>query len=476
MIKTKREAVLVVLLCILVLALAGCGEGESTGAGQQNRETEALTTPEESVTESDTLRESDASRTSDVMTSENDRVTLEIACIVDDLSLVTNGRKLIRDAATKLTHDADSQYNFLYEEPKSGDEDAFYTRVLADLVAGKGPDIMYISPSRLQTLQEKGVLAELTRYLPQETQDNLLPAALHMGMVGDGLYGIPTDFTLVWSLINTRDIWDGDTWTVEQLLDLMEGCQNQENVLLYMENGASSDILLGNIILMDMENTPFIDWEKRECYFDGELFRRAMQLCKACGRNEVRMGDDSYEVIRRGDCLGATVVIMDISGFSRRAAMLGEDIYHCVGMPTDGSSGNFADAQGILVVNSRCGETRALSAFLEYLYSREGQAPLRDLHTMSVLRFPADDITEFYDGTKTIQNYSYVGLLEEKTDGSTYVEEYAAFLDSCVPRPTKYIDVWNMVMEEAEKYLDDDQTLDNVCQIIQSRVQLYLSE
>lgn len=474
-----------VLLGILLLALTGCGAGEASGVEQQNRETETVKTSEESEkvpTESDAdaepkiTQEQDTPQASDVLTSEKDRVTLKIACIVDDLSLVTSGRKLIQNAATKLTYDADAQYTFLYEEPKSGEEDAFYTRTLADLVAGKGPDILYISPSQLQTLQEKGALAELTQYLPQETQDNLLPAALQMGTVGDGLYGVPTDFALVWSLMSTREIWDGDTWTVEQLLDLMEACQDRENVLLDMENGADSGTLLGNIILMDLENTPFIDWEKRECYFDGELFRRAMRLCKACGRSGNSYGNDGYEAIRQGDCLGTTVVVTSIQHFSRRAALLGEDIYHCVGMPTQGSSGSFAQAYGILVVNSRCAETQALTTFLEYLYSREGQAPLRDLYTMSVLRFPADDITEFYGGSKSIQNYSYVGLLEEKADGSTYAEEYRAFLDSCVPRPTKYMDVWDMIMEEAEKYLEGDQTLDNVCQIIQSRVQLYLSE
>lgn len=452
-----------ILLGVLLLALTGCGAGESSGVEQQNREVDA-------ETESDTRQESNALQLPEAP------VTLEIACIVEDLGLVHSGRTLIQNAATELTYNTDGQYTFLYEEPKAGDEDAFYTRTLTDLAAGKGPDILYISPNRLQTLQEKGVLAELTQYLPQETLDNLLPAALQMGTVADGLYGIPTDFSLVWSLVSTQEIWSEDTWTVEQLLDQMEACQDGENVLLYMENGASSGVLLGNIILMDLENTPFIDWEKRECYFDGELFRRAMQLCKSCGRSGVSMGDDGYEAIRQGDCMGTAVCVLSIQDFSRRAASLGEDIYHYVGMPTEGSSGSFAQTSGILVVNSQCAETQALTVFLEHLYSRESQVPLCNLYTMSVLRFPADDITEFYGGKKTIQNYSYVGLLDEKADGSTYAEEYAAFLDSCVPRPTKYIDVWNMIMEEAEKYLEGDQTLDNVCQVIQSRVQLYLSE
>lgn len=402
--------------------------------------------------------------------------TLEIACIVEDLGLVSSGRKLLRDAAEKLTHDPEGQYAYVYTEPEAGEEDAFYTRTLADLTAGKGPDILYISPDRLQSLQEKGVLAELSRYLPTETRDGLLPAALSMGTMEGGLYGIPTDFTLVWSLITTRENVSGDTWTVEQLLDRMEACQDSENVLLYLENGASSGVLLGNVLLMDLENTPFIDWEKRECYFDGELFQRAMRLCKACGRDNVSLGEDSYELIRQGDCLGTVTAGFSIQDFSERANRLGEDVYHCVGLPTQGSSGSFAQTNGIVVVNSQCTQDQALTAFLEYLYSREGQAPLRNLYAMSVLRFPADDITTLYGGAKTVENYSYVGILEEKADGNTYAEEYSEFLDNCVARPMKYLDVWNMIMEDAEKYLEGDQSLEEACRIIQSRVQLYLQE
>ena len=69
-----------------------------------------------------------------------------------------------------------------------------------------------------------------------------------------------------------------------------------------------------------------------------------------------------------------------------------------------------------------------------------------------------------------------MGILEEKEDGSTYAEEYAKFLDNCVSRPMKYLDVWNMIMEDAEKYLEGDQSLEEVCRIIQSRVRLYLQE
>ena len=155
-------------------------------------------------------RESSEEESSDIANREPE-ATLEIACIVEDLGLVPSGRKLLRDAAAKLTYDPDGQYAYVYTEPEAGEEDAFFTRTLADLTAGKGPDILYISPDRLQSLQEKGVLAELTQYLPKETRDSLLPAALSMGTVEGGLYGIPTDFTFVWSLITARETVSEDT-------------------------------------------------------------------------------------------------------------------------------------------------------------------------------------------------------------------------------------------------------------------------
>ena len=67
-------------------------------------------------------------------------------------------------------------------------------------------------------------------------------------------------------------------------------------------------------------------------------------------------------------------------------------------------------------------------------------------------------------------------LLAGKPDGTSYVEEYIAFLDSCIPSPVEDKIIASIVLEEAQPYFSGDKNIDTVIGIIQSRVQLYLDE
>ena len=56
------------------------------------------------------------------------------------------------------------------------------------------------------------------------------------------------------------------------------------------------------------------------------------------------------------------------------------------------------------------------------------------------------------------------------------MEDYIAVPDSCVPRPSRYITIANIVLEEVEPYFAGVKNMDTVIDIIQNRVQLYLDE
>ena len=69
-----------------------------------------------------------------------------------------------------------------------------------------------------------------------------------------------------------------------------------------------------------------------------------------------------------------------------------------------------------------------------------------------------------------------IRCLECKPDGTSYVEEYIAFMDSCILMPPEDEAIADIVMEEAEPYFGGNKDLDTVIEIIQNRVQLYLYE
>ena len=66
--------------------------------------------------------------------------------------------------------------------------------------------------------------------------------------------------------------------------------------------------------------------------------------------------------------------------------------------------------------------------------------------------------------------------LKCKPDGTSYVEDYIEFMDSCILMPPEDSAIASIVMEETQPYFAGDKNMDTVIGIIQSRVQTYLNE
>ena len=62
--------------------------------------------------------------------------------------------------------------------------------------------------------------------------------------------------------------------------------------------------------------------------------------------------------------------------------------------------------------------------------------------------------------------------------GTTTFDDYAAYLESCVPSPVIAEEdlIKSIVWEEAEAYINGDKSAEEVAGIIHSRIQLYLDE
>ncbi|MDE5952050.1 MAG: extracellular solute-binding protein [Acetatifactor sp.] len=89
------------------------------------------------------------------------------------------------------------EYNRLHPNVKiviqsgtEGEQDSQWIRIQADMAAGKGPDLLVADREQMAVLQEKGVLADLSQVLSQETQEALFPGALEYGPINGGLYTI----------------------------------------------------------------------------------------------------------------------------------------------------------------------------------------------------------------------------------------------------------------------------------------------
>lgn len=359
-------------------------------------------------------------------------------------------------------------------EMYSGNTEEYRDRQIMDLSTGNGPDMLLVDSEDLQLLYEQDLLADLSDVFPEELKEQIFGGIWQAGTIDGKLVGL-ADQLYLQSVLVSNKVWTEDTWTVDDILQIME---EQEGTAqgIYPTNVYSPSHIL-NYLLTDMDSS-LVDWEQGICYFDSEKFKKIMELCKAQGvlegchdsanRKEVK------EAIENGAFLGTREYIMDFSDFSSYMAYYGED-YHWVGFPTDGESGNFGNCGGFLVVNKNTEHMKEIRGFLQLLYSEELQRSSHHCLRKDVLR-ENTFIPSWSSKAEFSMGEGRYLQLDCKPDGTSYVEEFIAFMDSGTIMPVKDAEICAIVTEEAEAYFAGDKDLDTVVDIIQGRVQLYLDE
>ena len=347
------------------------------------------------------------------------------------------------------------------------------------IVAGDVPDMFIISSETMNILYEKGVLADLSDAIPDELRAQVFDCVWNVGTIDGKLIGLTTN-PFCRGMLVSDDVWSGDTWTLEDMLELAEHApENTLKGLIPMQmNIYDSSCLLLELALRDISPS-LVDRETGTCHFDSENFRKLLEYCKntpALDENYSWQSPATAQSVANGEYLAyADGNVGDLFSFSEQMSYFPEN-FHWVGVPTERESGNLVNAHDFLVVNKNSENMDLIMEFLPTLYGEEisRRYPFSCLRR-DVLRsrvfIPDWDPHPYFNKGESI----YMPLLT-KSDGTSYVEEYIAFMDSCIPFPYGDDVIASIVLEEVEPYFAGDKDMDTVIGIIQSRVQTYLDE
>lgn len=356
--------------------------------------------------------------------------------------------------------------------------EALRNRTMAEIVSGVGPELMWVSADDMRMLAEKDALMDISELIPEDIRDNIFPGVIHAGTVDGTMVGITPEISY-YTMLAADSVWSKDTWTISEMLDLVESKDDWEWPFNYFDNKPDYYDLFFFIFAQNLNDSPYVDIENGVSHFNGDEFIRVLEFCKKYGPEDSAAMDWDERGQMMKDGKGAVQLCYLYDGLAHFSSFMARCDHSChiVGYPRSEGSGNYLAGQGYLVVNKKAAHTDAIKDFIAYLLDYDNQhevstSPVRrDVIQNSIVKTNSNQTAIL----KTLSPKSYA-IIDTKPDGTTYLEEFIAFADSCEPLPYSPEEISDILHEELPSFFTGNKSAKETADIIHRRVQLYFSE
>ena len=364
-----------------------------------------------------------------------------------------------------------------YQE--DGDFEQSIEKLKLDMVTGNAPDIMEVSMINYEILADKGIFADLYKLMQEDddlSQDKILPSVREAYEINGQLLNIAPDFQLYTIWGNKNKLGNHEGVTLNKLMQVLG------------ENGKTIDAIYGFSMdepvlttLCTFGMDEFINWETGECEFTNDYFKDLLRFSKEYSGG-YKQGSAS-QGIAEGEILMSIGVISSVADYQLQSKLYGGELTF-IGYPTASGSGTAIGYRGSqLAISNYSDEKEAAWEFVKYYmqngYDGQGFPILKDRFDEAMEKAQQKDMgTE--DGVTYELPKGYF------SDGNQYFEVFSATpydveairnLVAAADNRYKYnTDVLAIINEEAGAYFTDRKPVDEVAEIIQNRVKLYLDE
>ncbi|MBQ9135437.1 MAG: extracellular solute-binding protein [Lachnospiraceae bacterium] len=368
------------------------------------------------------------------------------------------------------------------------------TRFNSDIIAGTAADMFYTGDIDMEMLAVKGAIEDLTPYLENSQivdREDLFEKVLDAYTVNGILCGIPNSFTVNTLAGRTSEVGTESGWTLEEM---MEYAKEYPDADILPE--ANKLAILYYCMLFDFDS--WVNWEAGECYFDTPEFKQVLEFANSY-EDAVLSVDDSNSLpiqLRNHEVLLYTMDLSEPDSWQIAEEIFGEEIT-AIGFPSSSTNGVMVMGNETISISSASDNKEAAWSFIESMLTEEAQAddmfrwgfPIRisayeELMAQAMepnyLYSPDGEIVLDDNGEPVeMSNYSY-GWGDFQMDVYSVSQEEA---DKTLETINRIDGVFNyneqlmaILEEETAPYFEGQKTVDEVADIIQSRVQIYVSE
>ena len=391
----------------------------------------------------------------------------------------------VKNAIIKFNRNSDTHRITLKVYNSTGDQ--ISSELLnADIAAGNIPDIIDVGIMDCQSLIKNGVITDLTPLMANDTEvkrDSLVESALTSFSEEDKLYAIPTTFSISTLMGKTSALNGMTSWNLEQYKDFIAQLPEGTEVMSY----ASKD----NVFYMMLNQTldKFIDWKTGNCSFNSEEFISLLEFANTFPQ-EINYNEDENlpEKVQSNKMALLDIGISSVEEYQMYLLMFGEPVT-CIGFPTESGSGTRLQTNSnAFAITEACTDKEGAWSFIRNFYTMEGQNSrsnwgfpiLKDALEKQFEEAMKPEYITLEDGTKEETEKTSWGYddWEAKIYAATpeQIEELRNLINNAEGVSSGNNAVISILQEEVGAYFEGQKSAQDVANIIQSRVTIYVSE
>lgn len=322
--------------------------------------------------------------------------------------------------------------------------------------SGKGPDIMSVDVFLVNyEILEKGTFVDLAPYMQASgiTEEKYFPYYADL-QFENNVYGICPTGSVGVLAVKSNVLGGEEIKDIECFVDKL--LEYPENACFFFEQETGSSIV--EYLISGSEDLwGIIDWEKRQCDFSNELFGKILDVAKRYSENAKK----GYEPI--------TESFLPYVGIFPGKKAIEEQGWTLINYFFDDGCHPKYYSNSALMINSNSENVDGAWAFLSYLMSKKGQNLKGGSYSVHRELF-AESVENDFKRVETGELQMTIEMTEEIVADIIELHSTGHF----IPRRTD--DIRNIIYDEAEAFFSGEKSKEEVCSLIQNRVQLLLME
>ena len=360
-------------------------------------------------------------------------------------------------------------------------EDAM-ARFVTNMASDPEVDIVYFNGytpyADMMNFASKGLLVDLNTFLDSDgvvKREDLMTSILNACTYDDMLVGLPTGFSVSTVIGKVSDVGTEPGWTFADMKALLDS--KEPGTQLFHGRNRSWALQM----CMNLGYKQFINMENATCSFDTQEFIDVLEFANLFPEEfNWDNAEDETILMNQGKVLLAAYNLTDFQEIQLYTEIFGEELTY-IGYPTVEGNGALMTMGSSFGITKNCDmQEHAWKLIREYFLPVDADANVNGYYSYN-LSIRNDEFNKFCENAMKDENNGSWGWGDFEVQIKPATKEQVEEVKELIANTTA-VDgaisnaMLNIINEEAAAFFNGQKSAQEVASIIQSRMQVYLSE